>query len=243
MMKTLYYALMMSVLMPAASALAQQAAPQPQTAVPDAQMLAPVPVPAPVVTVDPDLAALQQQWAVIKYQTADKQAQEKAIAELATIADAMVQSKPGQAEFLIWKGIILATKAGIDGGLGALGDAKDARDALLAAEKINPNALDGSVYTSLGSLYYKVPAWPVGFGDDEKAKAYLEKAMSINPHGIDPNYFYGDYLFEQGDYTGAKTALERALAAPARPGRELADKGRVEEIRSLLSQIAEKTGS
>lgn len=190
--------------------------------------------------VDPAISNLQAEWAVIKYQTADEEAQEKAIDVLAKKAEQTVQSLPGKAEPLIWKGIIYATKAGIDGGIGALSDAETARDALLIAEKIDPKSLNGSVYTSLGSLYYKVPGWPLGFGNDKKAKEYLEKALLINPTGIDPNFFYGEYLYEQGEYEEAKKALERGLAAPARPGRELADKGRIEEIQDLLQKIKKR---
>ncbi len=39
---------------------------------------------------------------------------------------------------------------------------KEARASLEAALKIAPEALDGSAYTSLGSLYYQVPGWPLG---------------------------------------------------------------------------------
>ena len=64
------------------------------------------------------------------------------------------------------------------------------KNLLLQAEKIDSNALNGSIYTSLGSLYYKVPGWPIGFGDNSKALIYLKKALQINPNGIDANYFY-----------------------------------------------------
>ena len=69
-----------------------------------------------------------------------------------------------------------------------------------------PAVLDGSIYTSLGSLYAKAPGWPLSFGDRKKAKAYLEQALTINPDGIDPNFFYGDYLFRKGDYAEAARA-------------------------------------
>ena len=36
----------------------------------------------------------------------------------------------------------------------------------------------GSAYTSLGTLYFKVPGWPVGFGDEEKAEELLRKALA-----------------------------------------------------------------
>lgn len=186
------------------------------------------------------LARIQQQWAVIKYQTPGEEQQEKAIAQLAMQAEQLVSQFPGKAEPLIWQGIVLATKAGIDGGLGALGDAKAARAALEKAEKADPNALSGSVYTSLGSLYHKVPGFPIGFGDDGKAKEYLEKALKMNPDGIDPNFFYGEFLYDDGDYARAQAVLEHGLKASPRPGRELADKGRAEEIRDLLAKIQKK---
>jgi predicted Zn-dependent peptidase len=98
-------------------------------------------------------------------------------------------------------------------------------------------ALSGSAYTSLGSLYYQVPGWPLGFGDDAKARELLDTALALNPDGIDPNYFLGDYLYRQRDYDGARKALEHALKAPARPDRPLADEGRRAEIKDLLAKL------
>ena len=117
---------------------------------------------------------------------------------------------------------------------------KNAKKTLEQALAIDPQALNGSAYTSLGSLYYQVPGWPIGFGDDKKALENLRRGLAINPDGIDPNYFYGDYLFRKGDYEGAERALRKALQAPARPGRKLADEGRRGEIAQLLEQIAAK---
>ena len=52
---------------------------------------------------------------------------------------------------------------------------------------IDPKALAGSAYTSLGSLYYQVPGWPIGFGDDKKAREMLEAAgyeVTDQPDGV-----------------------------------------------------------
>jgi tetratricopeptide (TPR) repeat protein len=185
---------------------------------------------------DEDVRALQSEWARIKYQRPAGE-QEKAFAQLARTADTVRASYPGRAEPLIWYGIIVASYAGARGGLGALSLARDAKKALEQALESDPRALDGSAYTSLGSLYYQVPGWPIGFGSDDKARELLQKALALNPDGIDPNYFFGDLLYRKGDYAGAREALQKALQAPPRPERALADQGRRKEIESLLAAM------
>ena len=183
-----------------------------------------------------DLAAIQQRWAEIQYQVA-KDDKEKAFEALAGQAETLTASYPDRAEALIWRAIVLSTWAGEKGGLGALSLVKDARRHLEKAIDIDDRALDGSAYTSLGSLYYQVPGWPIGFGDNDKARRLLQKALSINPDGIDPNFFFADYLLEQGEEDRARQYLERALSAPDRPGRALADEGRRQEVRDRLAKL------
>lgn len=185
------------------------------------------------------LQQLQTRWAEINYETPQKQ-REAAFAKLVTQADAALASEPRAPELLIWRGIILSTQAGAKGGLGALGLVKQAKASLEQALAIDPKALAGSAYTSLGSLYYQVPGWPIGFGDDEQAEKMLKQALAINPDGLDPNYFYGDFLQRQKRYEQARATLEKALAAMDRPGRELADQGRRAEATALLQQVTGK---
>jgi tetratricopeptide (TPR) repeat protein len=184
---------------------------------------------------DSELATIQEGWAVANYQLTDS-ARVRALETLNTQAHAFAQRHPERAEALIWEGIVLSTYAGAKGGLGALGLAKESRKVLEAALKIEPNALQGSAYTSLGALYSKVPGFPLGFGDDDKARGYLQKALELNPEGIDPNYFYAEFLCDQGQCKQAMPYLERAAHAPPRTGRELADAGRQREIAQLIAK-------
>ncbi|TFH87076.1 hypothetical protein EQG41_09525 [Billgrantia azerbaijanica] len=184
------------------------------------------------------LARLQARWAEIQYELPDAQ-QADAFAALGDDAERLLEAHPRAAELHIWAGIVRSTQAGARGGLGALGLVKQARAHLETALAIDPMALNGSAYTSLGALYYQVPGWPLGFGDDDKAERLLERALSINPDGLDSLYFWGDYLHEQGRDAEARQALEKALQAPPRPGRELADAGRREEVRRLLTRLEE----
>ncbi len=190
-------------------------------------------------SVEEDVLRLQQEWEKVKYLNPATQ-HEKGFETLVKEAEKLAAKYPSRAEPIIWYGIIESSYAGAKGGLGALGHVKNAKKNFEKALEINANALDGSAYTSLGSLYYQVPGWPIGFGDDKKAAEYLKKGLSINPDGIDPNFFLGDFLFRSGDLAGAEKSLRKALQAPNRTGRQVADDGRRKEINQLLEKIAEK---
>jgi tetratricopeptide (TPR) repeat protein len=191
---------------------------------------------------DAELLAVQQAWARVNYEMPVGDARNAAFETLEKRAEAFTHQHPTRAEALIWEGIVESSYAGAKGGLGALSLAKEARGNLEAALKLDPNALDGSAYTSLGTLYYKVPGFPLGFGNHDKAGQLLQQALKLNPNGIDPNYFYAEYLFEQGRYQESLQYLERASKAPPRPGRELADKGRRAEIAALQAKVKAKQG-
>jgi tetratricopeptide (TPR) repeat protein len=189
-----------------------------------------------------ELLGIQTEWARINYQVKDQDAKVAAFDQLAARAAAFAASNPKRAEPLIWEGIVLSTAAGAKGGLGALGLAKQSREHLEASLKIDPTALQGSAHTSLGTLYHKVPGFPVGFGSDKKAAEHLETALQMNPDGIDPNYFYAELLYDDGEYAKARAHLEKALKAPPRPGRESADAGRRQEIQALMAKVKDELG-
>lgn len=180
---------------------------------------------------------IQDRWAEIKYKAPEKQ-QADLYRDLAVQAKQLSANHPNLAAALIWEAIVVSSEAGARGGLGALSLAKEARALLEESLKLDEKSLNGSAYTSLATLYAKVPRWPLGFGDKEKAEAYFRKSLLINPDGIDPNFFYGEYLIEQNKVADGRRYLEKALVAPTRPGRELADQGRRQEIRALLAKTA-----
>lgn len=188
---------------------------------------------------DADLAVVRDAWAIANYKTPADQ-REAAFEKLATQAAGLTARYPQRPEALIWEGIVLSTWAGVKGGLGALGPAKAAREKFESALAMDEKALEGSAHTSLGTLYHKVPGFPIAFGSDKKARAHLEKALQIKPDGIDQNYFYGEFLYDEGDYAKAMQHLETALKAPPRPGRAVADEGRRAEIRALMAKVREE---
>ena len=185
------------------------------------------------------ISQLQDRWAYVNYQLKDD-AQIEAFTELEAQADSFVADNPTSPEGWIWRGIIKSTHAGAQGGLGALKLAKAARADLEKAIEIDPEAMNGSALTSLGTLYYSVPGWPVGFGNDKKAQELLQRGLKANPDGIDSNYFYAEYLRDKGKLADARTYYLKAQTAAPRPGRLSADQGRQQEIQAALAALDSK---
>ena len=189
---------------------------------------------------DDGLAAIQNEWAAANYQTAEKTARDDAFLAVVKHAAEFRAQYPDRAEALAWEGIVLSTYAGEVSAMSAMKYAKAARAALEKAESLDGTALEGGVYASLGALYSKVPGGFIGFGDDRLAAQYFEKALAVDADNIDNNFFYGEFLLDQGDYARARTVLEHALAAPPVAERPVFDAGRRAEIRDLLAVASRK---
>lgn len=195
-----------------------------------------------VFAINTEVKNIQDRWSVINYNTKEDD-KEKEFAELLNEANKSVELTNKSVESLIWRGIVKSSYANAKGGLGALSIAEDSKKDFEEAIKLNSSALEGSAYTSLGVLYFKVPSWPIGFGDNKKAEELLLKGLDVNPDGIDSNYFYAEFLYEKRKYKDSLKHIEKAKAAKPREGREVADNGRRNEIEELEKKINKKIKS
>lgn len=193
---------------------------------------------------DPALTAavkkLQTRWETIKFTVPEGDAQTRQMNALGDEADALAAQYPDRPTAQIWDGIITSERASMASAFSALGLAKRARDILEKANAADEATLDAGAPTSLGVLYYRVPGFPIGFGDKKKARRLLEHAVQLAPNGLDALYFYGDFLMNQGEYPEAVAVWKRALALPPHPDRPLWDKNRREVIREQLEKIEPK---
>ena len=183
---------------------------------------------------------LQSTWEAIKFGVPEGDEQTKKMDALGEDADAVAARFPDSVEIQIWDGIITSERASMASMFSALGLAKRARDILEQAYKTAPARLDAGAPTSLGVLYYRVPGFPVGFGDKARARQLLEQAVKLAPSGMDAWYFYGDFLFEQKEYSKAAEAFRHALSLPQHPDRPAWDKNRRLVIEERLASIAAK---
>lgn len=114
---------------------------------------------------------------------------------------------------------------------------REARDALLKAESLDPLVLDGLVYATLGTLYSHAPTYLGGFGSKTKGIGYMWRAIVLDPEGLDANYLYAELLVDEKRYKDAREVLVKASALPARPNHMRADLGRHRQIQALLEQV------
>jgi len=185
------------------------------------------------------LLEIQRTWAQIKYRT-PKAARRGAYASLLNKSKAFQRRYPDSAGAMLWSAVVLNHYAGEVRGIEALGMVKQAYRMLQRVEKIDPKVSGGLIYTALGQLYNKVPGWPIAFGDDAKAEAYLRKGVTFNPGGLDANYFLGAYLLQKKHYRQAIQHLRRAIRAPDRAQRPVADTQRKADALKLLRRAKNK---
>ena len=97
------------------------------------------------------IANLESAWAQTYYLTSEHQ-QTQQFPVLLERANALAKQHPQAAEPKIWQAIMLSTLAGHQTSLKALTTIKEAKILLEEAINLNPKALDGAAYVTLGTL-------------------------------------------------------------------------------------------
>lgn len=122
-----------------------------------------------------NLLGIQHQWAACQYEIVDQESKTNCLQHLVKENEQAFASNPTSNELKVWLAINKSSLAGAKGGFDALSLVKQAKQLFEQVIADEPTALNGSAYTSLGSLYYQVPGWPLAFGSDKKAEKCLRK--------------------------------------------------------------------
>lgn len=189
--------------------------------------------------VDTVMQPFKQEWAEIKYVVPDNQKVSR-LQNLIKRLDVVVDKYPNRAEPLVWRGTMQSTMASLKGGLSALSMAKKAKKDLELALVRDPTSEKGYAHVILGALYAKVPSKPIGFGDKAKAKRHFQTALQMDPDGLDANYFYGEFLMDQGEFVAAKKYLEVAQKSPVNVDNHVFEAGRRAEVAKVISAVEQK---
>lgn len=190
---------------------------------------------------DSALHDLEIHWETVKFTIPPGDKQTAEMEKVGAEADALMTHYPNRVEAEIWDGILKSEQASMASAFSALSLAKQAKAVLEKAYGENPAALDAGAPTSLGVLYYRVPGFPIAFGDNKKARSLLEQATTTAPQGLDAWYFYGDFLMNQGESDKARQVFTYALSIPESQARPLWDKSRRQVIKEDLAKLQAKT--
>lgn len=183
-----------------------------------------------------EIQSIRHKWAVAKYHQKDLE-QDASFKDLLRYTKTKLDEHPDDAALWAWHGTIMSTYASVKGGVGALQTLSDAKDALERSIELDPTIEHGLAHSTLGALYYRVPAWPVSFKDKKKAEYHLSKALDIDPNNIDANYFMGEYYRRLGKSKKAAYHLTRASNVPKSNKEGVAEAGRRQEVATSLASI------
>jgi tetratricopeptide (TPR) repeat protein len=195
--------------------------------------------PAQAQAVDEALLDIENRWAIAMYEMSGSE-KAKALSKLLQDARAFAASHSKSPEAAAWHGIIARECTRARCRIGSKNLHKEARDALLKAEALDPYALDGRIYAYLGALYSQTSSLLGGFGSPVKGIGYLWRAIIVDPDGLDTNYLYAELLVGEKNLEEAHDVLVRASETPVRPGHLRADRGRQREILALLQEVEEQ---
>lgn len=120
---------------------------------------------------------------------------------------------------------------------------KDAKADLEKSPDPGPQSPARGSARNLAALYDRVPGWPIGFGDADKAEQVAQTGLATPTRiSIDRSVLLGRSPLPSKTFSEAKGALQKALQAQtrARPGN--ADAGRPQEIEALLVDVNKKLG-
>ncbi|MCE0495836.1 tetratricopeptide repeat protein [Vibrio salinus] len=189
-----------------------------------------------------DLSVYQTQtrWAVCQYDYENSDEQEGCFQTLIEQLNHIVTSEPDNMEMATLLAINYASLAGVTGGMKGLSLARKAKDILENVNTKKPDTLHGASYLTLGALYYRAPGWPISFGSKKRARTLLKKALKMNPQSLTANYFYADFLAQQGKADKAIRILHDALKIQINPKYQLAGEGRKRDIEALLLKLEKK---
>jgi len=182
------------------------------------------------------LNRIEAEWAKIYYSLPDA-AKSAAYAKLLEETTNASRQHPKDMGLIFWQAVVKASYADHQDPVSALQSVHEVRSLLTKVITVDPKTVDGSAYVVLGTLYHKVPAWPVAFGDDTEAEKMLKMALKISPNSIDSNFYYGEFLIDKGKGKEAEAYFERASKAPIRPEQIFADSQLQNEAKQALNKL------
>lgn len=140
---------------------------------------------------------------------------------------------------LYWKAVAMG-KLGEEGSIiNALRMTRPMEQLFMRVIALDEKFDNAGAHKALGRMYYKLPGFPISFGNKEKALFHLKRAHTLFPNDIITRAFYAEVLLDMGRVQEARKHAEFILGASV----EMENNFRYSRFIEIARDIARKTGA
>ena len=140
---------------------------------------------------------------------------------------------------LYWKAAAIGKLSEESGIINALRMTRPMEQLFLRVIALDEKYDNAGAHKALGRMYYKLPGFPISFGNKEKALFHLYKAHALFPDDIITRAFYAEVLLDLGRVQEARKHAEFILGTPV----EVENSFRYSRFIEIARDIARKTGA
>ena len=154
-------------------------------------------------------------------------------------ADRALNLNPNHTPALFWKAVAMGKIVEDSGIFKALKRMRQMEKLLLRVVELDERYENAGAHRALGRIYHLLPAFPISFGNNQKAYTHLKRAHTLFPDDLITRAFYADLLFDLGKKTEAQIHAKFVLTAP------IAEE-EIEEFAQYINiarTVASKTGN
>lgn len=129
-------------------------------------------------------------------------------------ADRAIAINADEVVALYWKAIAMGKLSEECGILNALRMTRPMEKLFLRVIELDETYDNAGGHKALGRMYFRLPGFPISFGNKKKALHHFEKALDLYPHDIIARAFYAEALYDMGKKQEALQLAEAVLATP-----------------------------
>ncbi|MDR4517677.1 MAG: TRAP transporter TatT component family protein [Nitrosomonas sp.] len=157
--------------------------------------------------------------------------------ECIVTADMALAINKDEVRALYWKAVAMGKSSEESGIVNALRMTRPMEQLFLRVIELDEHYDNAGAHKALGRMYYKLPGFPISFGNKEKALFHLKRAHTLFPNDIITRAFYAEVLLDMGRVQEARKHAEFILGFPV----EVENSLRYSRFIEIARGVARKT--
>lgn len=129
-------------------------------------------------------------------------------------ADKALAGNADEVVALYWKAVAMGKLSEERGILNAQRMTRPMENLFLRVITLDEHYDNAGGHKALGRMYFRLPGFPISFGDKKKAIFHLKRALELYPHDIIARAFYAEALYDMGKKQEALQLAEAIVATP-----------------------------